>query len=129
MGTAKRTPLGEAGPAADRAVQADHCGEPRRHIEPASRPDDQGARRADGSRVREREAAGVLEEANCRRLEHGRAEKHVREWILRMLACRRAAGEERLERLSRELNDLVAVDSARPAALEIGFHWTEHAEP
>ena len=50
------------------------------------------------------------------------------EGVLGVLAGRRAAGEERLQRLRGELDDVAAVDPARPAALELELARREHAE-
>ena len=46
-----------------------------------------------------------------------------------VLTRRAAAGEERLQRLCSELDHLVALDAARPAARERSLLRSEHAEP
>src|SRR3954470_5234619 len=87
-----------------------------RHLEPARR-----TRRLDVL------LEGV-EIAHRRRLQHRRTEVDVGEGVLGVMACGPPAGEERLQRLRRELYDLVALDQSRPAALELQFPRREHAE-
>ena len=69
-----------------------------------------------------------VEVAHGRRVEHWREQLHVVEPELGVLARGPAAGEERLERLRRELDHPVAVDPAWPAALELPVLRPEHAE-
>ena len=78
-----RAPLDEPGPAADRAVGADHRDQPLRRVEPAAGPRDLAARRADRGRIRERERAGLVEDPDRRRLEHGRAQPDLAERVAR----------------------------------------------
>ena len=80
--------------------------------------------RLDRGRIGEAEVAGVVEDPHRRRMEHRRAEDDVGERVDRVLARSSAAGEERLQRLRRELDHRVAVDPSRPAALEILLHRT-----
>src|SRR5439155_4931179 len=61
-------------------------------------------------------------------VQHGRAKVDLGERILRVSPGRAATGEERLQRLRRELDDRVALDDARPAALELQVARSEHAE-
>ena len=57
-----------------------------------------------------------------------RPQVDVGERVLGVLARRAAAGEERLQRLRGELDHLVALDPAGPAALERELPRREHAE-
>jgi hypothetical protein len=61
-------------------------------------------------------------------LEHGCPQLHLGEREGGVLARRRAAREEGLQRLGGELRDALAVDPARPAALELLVGRREHAE-
>ena len=63
------------------------------------------------------------EDADARRVEHGRAQVAVGQRVLGVLAGAAAAGEERLQRLGGELDDAVALDPARPAPLELQLPW------
>src|SRR5205823_3886650 len=78
--------------------------------------------------VREAEVAVRAEDAHRRRLQHRRTQQDLVERELRVLARLAAAGEERLQRLRRELDDAVAFDSPRPATLEVAVTRREHAE-
>ena len=76
-------------------------------------------RRLRGSRPGSRSAkSSPVEDPDGRRMEDRRAKDDLRERVLGVLARLAAAGEERLQRLRRELDDPVAVDPPRPAALE-----------
>src|SRR5262249_23688930 len=72
--------------------------------------------------------ADVVEDPHRGRMEHRRAEDDVGERILRVLTRRPPAREERLQRLGRELDNALAIDPARPAALEILVARREHAQ-
>src|SRR5207237_3529735 len=61
-------------------------------------------------------------------VQNGWAEVDFVERILGMPARDSTAGEERLQRLCRELDDGVALDDPRPAALELQIFRSEHAE-
>ena len=85
------------------------------------------------ARVAEREerrlvALGRAEHAHARRVQHGGPKLDVVERVLRVLAGAAASREEGFERLCRELDDAIAVDPTRPAALELGALGAEHAE-
>src|SRR5487761_1559585 len=84
--------------------------------------------REDRRRIGEHELAVFVEEPDRWRMEHGRAEDDAVEQVLGVLACKPAAAEERLQRLRRQLDDAVAVDPTRPAALERKVCRREHAE-
>jgi len=60
-------------------------------------------------------------------MEHGRAKVDVCDRILGVATRSAAAGEERLERLRRELDHGVALDDPRPATLELQILRSEHA--
>ena len=60
------------------------------------------------------------EDAHARRVQDRWAELDVSERVLGVLARAAAPGEERLQRLRGELDDAIAVDPTRPAALELG---------
>src|SRR6266511_455957 len=70
-----------------------------------------------------------VEVAYGRWVEDGRPKVDVGERILGMAARVPAAGEERLQRLRRELVDDAVLDQPRPAALEREVARCEHAEP
>src|SRR5262249_13160044 len=61
-------------------------------------------------------------------MEDGREQPDVRQRILRVLARRAAAREERLQRLRCQVDDAVPVDAADPAALHRVSEGMEHAE-
>ena len=61
-------------------------------------------------------------------MQHGRAKVDVCERILGVPTRSAAAGEERLQRLRGELDDGVALDDPRPAALELQILRREHAK-
>ena len=61
-------------------------------------------------------------------MQDGRAQVDIRKRVLGVLARRAAAGEERLERLRRELDHAVAFDAPGPASLERELLRSEHAE-
>ena len=69
-----------------------------------------------------------VEVADRRRPKHGRTQHDVGQRVLRVLAGLAAAGEERLERLRRELDHAVALDPAWPSPLEVELLRAEHAE-
>ena len=71
----------------------------------------------------------TVEQPHRGRLEHRRPQQHVVQPVLGVLARRRAAREEGLQRLRGELHDCVAFDPARPAALELLTGRGEHAQP
>ena len=68
-----------------------------------------------------------VEVADGRRAPHGREQPHLRERVLGVLARLSAAGEERLQRLRRELDHAVALDPARPPP-DLVLDRREHAE-
>ena len=135
-GQIARRPVVGDGEAADRPLGADHGrnGKSVLDLIGAGRVGDLGVGAEDRERVPEREerrfgALERLEDPHARRREHGWQQVALGERILGVLAGAPAAGEERLERLGGELDDLVAVDPAGPAALEIHPLRAEHAEP
>jgi hypothetical protein len=68
-----------------------------------------------------------IEVADRGGMENRRAEEHVVEGILGVLARAASAGEKRLQRLSSELDHPVALDPPRPAALVAELLRREHA--
>src|SRR5581483_4847553 len=68
------------------------------------------------------------EVAHGRWAQDGRAQVDVGQRVLGVLTRRPASGEERLQRLRRELDDAVALDAPRPPALERQLLRREHAQ-
>ena len=69
-----------------------------------------------------------VEVADRRRVQDRRPQRDFCERVLGVLAGLPTAGEEGLERLRGELDDALALDAPRPAALEVVVGWREHAE-
>src|SRR5215213_265633 len=81
----------------------------------------------DAARVRDVSLEGV-EIAYRRRPPHRGEQPHLVQRVLRMLARVAAAGEERLQRLRRELDHAVALDPPRPPS-NVVVEGSEHAKP
>src|SRR5439155_21506529 len=80
-------------------------------------------------RVRKLERDLTVEDADRRRIENRREQRHLVEPVLRVLARASAAEEERLQRLRGQVEHALAVDPADPPSLHRVVVRVEHAEP
>ena len=122
-------PLAEHRVAADLPLGAEHRGKSRKQRERGVSRRDFDRRPHDRGRVREGERAFLVEDPDRRRMEDGRQQPHALERIDGVLPRGAAAREERLQRLGREVHDVVVLDPADPPALHRVVDGMEHAEP